>query len=167
MVASRAVPLFAFACLVLAPSLACTAGTASNNCALNSCNNGATVKIYANVTADVMAKASVTACLNNGCVTGIPASLPSAPGARLSIALQGALSVSGYISSPDPVKGYLIEADFDLSNSSPVNGDNYKLAVVSNGEAVPGSVNQAATYTKTTPNGADCPPVCDTVDIGP
>jgi hypothetical protein len=169
MLASRAMPVLAFVSFLacaLAPSLACTAGMANNNCALNSCNNGAIVKIYANVTADVMSASTITACLNNGCVSGTPASLPSTSGSRLSVALQGSLSVSGYISS-DPVKGYLIEADFDLSTANPQNGDIYKLAVVSNGEAVPGSVTQSATYTKTTPNGPDCPPTCENVDIEP
>jgi hypothetical protein len=169
MPASRAMPVFAlasFLACVLGSTLACTAGTASNDCALNSCNNGATVKIYANVTPDVMSAATITACLNDGCVSGTPASLPSTSGGRLNVALQGSLSVSGYISS-DPTKGYLIEADFDLSTASPKNGDVYKLAVVSNGEAVPGSVTQSASYTKTTPNGADCPPTCETVDIEP
>jgi hypothetical protein len=167
MLASRVVPVLAFVCLALAPSLACTAGTASNDCPLNSCENSATVKIYANVTSEVMSTATITACLNNGCVSGTPASLPSAGGARLTVALQGSLSVSGYISLPDPAKGYLIEADFDLTTASPSNGDVYKLAVVSNGESVPGSVTQSATYTKSTPNGADCPPTCESVDIEP
>jgi hypothetical protein len=167
MLVSRVVPVLAFVPFVLAPSLACTAGTASSDCALNSCNSGAIVKIYANVTADVMSAATITACLNNGCVSGTPASLPSTAGTRVSVALQGSLSVSGYISAPDPTKGYLVEADFDLSTASPVNGDVYKLAVVSNGEAVPGSVTQSASYTKSTPNGADCPPTCENVDIEP
>src|SRR5665213_1529574 len=106
---SRAFSLFAFAGLVLAPSLACTAGTSSTNCPLNTCQSGAVVQLYANVTRDVMAKASITACLNGGCVTGAPASIPSSPGDRLSVSLQGALVVQGFISSPDPVKGYLVE----------------------------------------------------------
>jgi hypothetical protein len=155
----------AFASLVLAPSLACTAGTSSTDCALNTCNSGAVVQIYANVTRDVMEASSITACLNGGCAMGSPASVPSSPGDRLSVALQGALVVQGYISSPDPVKGYLVEADFTLSDTSPSDGDEYKLAVISNGEAVPGSVDQKVTYVKTTPNGASCPPVCDNVTI--
>jgi hypothetical protein len=170
MLLERAVSVLAFGSLLslaLAPTLACTAGTASNDSALHSCNNGAIVKIYANVTSDVMSASTVTACLNDGCVSGTPTSLPSSPSARLNIALQGALSVSGYISGPDPDKGYLIEADFDLSTASTADGDTYKLAVVSNGQAVPGQVSQAATYTKSTPNGADCPPTCENVDIEP
>ena len=148
MLAERALPIIAFAALVLAPSLACTAGTSSTNCSLNTCNSGATVKIYANISAAEMAQSTVTACLNDGCVNGAPASVPSTPGSRLNIALQGALTVQGYISSPDPVKGYLIEADFELSETSLTDGDSYKLAVISNGEAVPGQLNQAATYVK-------------------
>ncbi|MEO7110435.1 MAG: hypothetical protein ABI183_08370 [Polyangiaceae bacterium] len=170
MLLERAISVLAFGSLLglaIAPSLGCTAGTASSDCALNSCNNGASVKIYANVTADVMSASTVTACLNDGCVSGTPTSLPSSTSARLTIALQGALSVSGYISGPDPVKGYLIEADFDLSTAATANGDIYKLAVVSNGQAVPGQVTQPATYTRSTPNGADCPPTCETVDIEP
>jgi hypothetical protein len=168
---SRAFPLItfatfaAFASLVLAPALACTAGTSSTNCALNTCNSGAVIQVYANVTRDVMEASSITACLNGGCVTGAPASIPSSPGDRLSVALKGALVVQGYISSPDPVKGYLVEADFTLGDSSPADGDEYKLAVISNGEAVPGSLDQKVTYEKTTPNGASCPPVCDNVTV--
>ena len=161
MVASRALVLLGFAGLVGSVAMACTAGTSSSNCALNVCTSGATVKTYVNLTRDQMAAATVTACLNGGCNSGIPASIPSSAGDRLAIALTGALSIQGFISAPDPAKGYLIEADFTLSDSNPMNGDKYQLYVTSNGQQASGSVDQAATYVKTTPNGPDCPPDCE------
>ncbi|MEO8878319.1 MAG: hypothetical protein ABI461_22180 [Polyangiaceae bacterium] len=170
MVATRALVLLGFACFAVTPALtgltACTAGTSSTNCALDTtCTSGADLKTYINLTRDQMATATITACLNGGCDTGTPASIPSSPGDRLAINLNGALSIQGFISSPDPIKGYLIEANFILSDSNPMNGDAYQLYATSNGQQASGSINQTATYTKTTPNGADCPPVCENATI--
>jgi len=165
MLATRALMLLGFAGFIAAPALACTAGTSSTNCALNTCTSGAIVKTYVSLTREQMTSATVTACLNQGCDTGVPASIPSSAGDRLAVTLNGAISIQAFISSPDPVKGYLIEADFTLNDSNPANGDNYQLYVTSNAQQASGSVNQSATYVRTTPNGGDCPPVCDNVVI--
>ncbi|MGH7280768.1 MAG: hypothetical protein ACRELY_04540 [Polyangiaceae bacterium] len=142
-------------------TVACTAGTSSTNCALNTCTSGAELKTFANITRDQMQIATISACIDNTCVTGTPTSVPSSPGDRLTVSLQGQLNVTGYIGSPDPQKGYIVEADFNLSDSAPASTDTYQLFVTtSDGTKVSGGIDEAANFTKTTPNGPDCPPVC-------
>ena len=142
-------------------ALACTAGTASTTCALNTCTSGAVLKTYANITRDQMQTATITACIDTTCVSGTPTSVPSSPGDRLTVSLQGQLNVTGYVGSPDPQKGYVIEADFNLSDSSLNTTDTFQLYVTTaNGTKVDGAINETPKFTKTTPNGPDCPPVC-------
>lgn len=147
-------------------TVACTAGTASNNCALNTCTSGAVLKTFANVTRDQMQTATISACIDNQCVSGTPSSVPSSPGDRLTVSLQGQLNVTGYLGSPDPEKGYVVEADFNLSDSAPAASDTYQLFVTTaDGTKVAGGIDETAIFTKTTPNGADCPPVCQNAVI--
>lgn len=142
-------------------TVACTAGTASNNCALNTCTSAAVLKTFANVTRDQMQTATISACIDTTCVSGTPASIPSSPGDRLTVSLQGQLNVTGYLGSPVAGKGYIVEADFNLSDSSLNTTDTFQLYVTTaDGTKVDGAINETPSFTKATPNGPDCPPVC-------
>lgn len=142
--------------------VACKAGTGGDNCTIDTCTSGAVLKTFANVTRDQMQTATITACIETTCVSGIPASVPSSPGDRLTVSLQGQLNVTGYLGSPDPQKGYVVEADFNLSDSSLNTTDKFQLYVTtSDGTKVDGAIDETPNFTKTTPNGPDCPPVCE------
>lgn len=143
-------------------TVACTAGTASNNCALNTCTSGAVLKTFANVTRDQMQTATVSACIDATCVSGTPSSVPSSPGDRLTVSLQGQLNVTGFLGSPIAGKGYVVEADFNLSDSSLNTTDTFQLYVTTaDGTKIDGAINETPKFTKDTPNGPDCPPVCE------
>lgn len=163
MLAARAVSVLILALAV--PSVACTAGTSSTSCALNTCTSTAVLKTFANIPKEQMAQATIFACIDTTCVSGTPASVPGSPGDRLTVTLQGALTVQGYITAPDPQKGYLIEADFDLGESNPQNGDRYQLYVMNGSAKVDGGIDKTATYQTETPNGPSCPPVCQNAVI--
>jgi len=163
MLAARALSVSTFCAVLLSTMLvACKAGTGGDNCTLNTCTSGAVLKTFANITRDQMQTATVTACIDTTCVSGTPTSIPSSPGDRLTVSLQGDLNVTGFLGSPVPDKGYVVEADFNLGDSSLKDTDSFQLYVTtSDGTKVAGSISEVPNFTKTTPNGPDCPPVCE------
>ncbi|MFO0671395.1 MAG: hypothetical protein U0235_17480 [Polyangiaceae bacterium] len=140
--------------------------SSSKTCTLLGCESSATMRVYAAVDRTAMTTATITACRNGSCSAGQPTTVPSAPGDRLAFRLAGPIAAEGYLSSPDPVKGYKIEAVFALEGVTTANGDTYEIRVTPAGAAAPAvTVSDKATYQSTQPNGPDCPPECTAATI--
>lgn len=154
----------ASALALAALSSGCTDNT--KECTLLSCQSTATIRMYANVDRTQMQTATITACRNQSCSSGQPSTVPSAPGDRLQFRLAGPVAVDGWLTSPDPQKGFRVEAVFPLDGISAQNGDVYDLRVTLAGQTAPAvAVSDRATYQEAQPNGPDCPPVCRTATI--
>jgi hypothetical protein len=69
------------------------------------------------------------------------------------------------ISAPIADKGFPVSVTFELTQSSVKNGDVYKLYAMLNGTKVDGGIDGPVTFQTETPNGADCPPVCQTAVV--
>ena len=160
---SNHVLLFAIAALGIGGLGACT-GSPSRTCGLVGCNSSATIKGYATLAHDDMQQATIRACRNKSCSTGKPATLPTAPGDRLQIVLNGPVAAQGFISSPD-AKGYTIEVTFSVDDQAVKSGDHYELEILKGDGTSSNAYAGDATYAEVAPNGKDCPPFCKTATI--
>jgi hypothetical protein len=153
--------LLCFAVLALLPSC-----SESKTCTLVECQSVATIRMFANVPRAQMESATITACRNGSCSAGRPATVPSAPNDRLQFTLAGPVAAQGYLTSPDPIKGFHVEAVFPLDGVVAQDGDVYDLRVTPEGASAPAAAaSDRATYQESQPNGSDCPPVCKTSTI--
>lgn len=138
----------------------------SKECTLLGCESSATIRMFANIPRDKMEGATITACRNNSCSSGRPATVPAAPNDRIQLGMNGSIAVLGYLTTRDPVKGYAVEATFPLDGVLAQNGDLYELRVTNAGETTPVvAASDKATYKETQPNGSECPPVCRNATI--
>ncbi|MEO8801159.1 MAG: hypothetical protein ABI551_24925 [Polyangiaceae bacterium] len=153
------------AVLAVVASVGCGNNSSSKCQGLSTCDSQALLKIYVNLPKDQMAQATLYACSADVCNTGTATTIPSTAGDTVSLTLQGALTTSSTISSPITDKGYPISVTFNLSQSSVKDGDIYKVYAMVNGTKVEGGIDGPVTFATETPNGADCPPVCQTAVV--
>lgn len=153
------------AVLLMVASAGCGSNSSTKCQGLNTCDSQALLKIYVNLPKDQMAQATLYACSADVCNTGTATTIPSTPGDTVSLMLQGALTTSSTISSPITDKGYPVSVTFNLSQSSVKSGDVFKVYAMLNGTKLDGGIDGPVTFATETPNGADCPPVCQTAVI--
>lgn len=112
-----------------------------------------------------IASATISACrgegATQGCSTGRIPIVPSAPGDRLEFSMAGAVNAKGFVTTPDPAKGFLLEVSFNLEGVTTKEGDTYEVKVLVNNAPI-AQFSERASYQLTQPNGPECPPVCKT-----